>query len=68
MATGAREARRAGDPAGEDAGERAAGVDFSAGGDAGDRGQQEQRDQRRQPDLLDARRSPLKVASMSHGP
>ena len=55
MPAGVREARGAGDLPAQRAGQGAARVDVAACRDGGDAGEQEQRDQRREADLLDAR-------------
>ena len=56
---GVGEARRAGDLPADRAGEGAAGVDVVTRGDSGDRGEQEQGEESRQADVLDARRPAL---------
>ncbi len=66
VAAGVGQARGAGEPLADRAGQAAARVDLAAGRDGGDRGEQQQRDERRQARLLDARRSPLLVFSVPH--
>ena len=68
VVAGVGQPRRAGELAADRAAELAARVDLAAGRDGGDRGDQQQRDQRRQPDVFDARRSALCVAPRSHRP
>jgi len=58
--------RRAGDALGDRAGKAAACVDFAAGGDGRDRGEQQQRNERDEAGLLDARRPTLGFSFVMH--
>jgi hypothetical protein len=61
------QSRRAGDALRDCAGEAAAGVDFTPGGDGRDRGEQQQGDQGNEARLLDAGRSALGGSFAMHG-
>jgi hypothetical protein len=68
VAAGIRQARRAGDLAAQRPRQRAARVDVASGDDRGHSRHQDHRDERDQPHLLDARRSPLTPTLPFHVP
>ena len=66
VVAGVGQARRAGEPSADRPAEAAPGVDLAAGGDGRDRGDSSSATSAARPDLLDARRPPLRSSLAVH--